>query len=101
MSGNHFVEAATGATIFIGDRSDPPLALGCQKLPASGPLDGIMGQGQDQLTPKTYAFANLWAPETSLEDIGRALPDDSDIIRYVNESRIIIINKTCPLVHGN
>ncbi|CAI4214001.1 unnamed protein product [Parascedosporium putredinis] len=61
--GDHFVEASTGATIFIGDSSDPPLALGCTRL--------------------TYAFANLWAPETSLNDIVRALPSDADIIRSI------------------
>ncbi|PKS06183.1 hypothetical protein jhhlp_007500 [Lomentospora prolificans] len=80
-SGNHFVEAATGATMFLGDYSDPPLALGCREFIPNGPMN-TGSPGQDQLAPRTYAFANLWGPETSLLDIARALPDDSDIVRY-------------------
>ena len=73
MSGGHVVELATGSTIFLGNRSDPPSVLGCRSSSDSS--------GMDQLAPKTYSFASLWGPETSMADIARVLPDDSDIIR--------------------
>ena len=79
LSGSHVVEIATGATVFLGNRSDPPSVLGCRSTSTSGREPG--SSGLDQLAPKTYSFASLWAPETSLRDVARVLPDDSDIIR--------------------
>ncbi|KAK3500500.1 hypothetical protein B0T13DRAFT_510616 [Neurospora crassa] len=92
--GKHFVEEATGATIFLGRRADPPLSLGCFQDPATlfspGGDAGLNGQGgtggvrhhQVQLTPRTYPFTNLWTPEAKLGDVCRTLPCQSDIIRY-------------------
>ncbi|EGO51354.1 hypothetical protein NEUTE1DRAFT_125096 [Neurospora tetrasperma FGSC 2508] len=92
--GKHFVEEATGATIFLGRRADPPLSLGCFQDPAPlfspGGDAGLNGQGgaggvrhhQVQLTPRTYPFTNLWTPEAKLGDVCRTLPCQSDIIRY-------------------
>ncbi|SPO03130.1 uncharacterized protein DNG_05812 [Cephalotrichum gorgonifer] len=81
LSGGHALEGATGATIFLGSRSDPPLVLGCRPVPAHGHPDPD-NSGPDQLVPKAYPFASLWSQETSLSDIARVLPDDSDILRY-------------------
>ena len=83
LSGEHVIEAATGATIFLGSHSDPPLVLGCRPRPeeGAGPVDSSISC-PDQLAPKAYPFASLWAPDTSLSEIARVLPDDSDIIRY-------------------
>ncbi|KAK1773875.1 hypothetical protein QBC45DRAFT_446546 [Copromyces sp. CBS 386.78] len=92
--GKHFVEEATGATIFLGKRADPPLSLGCFQDPAplltlggDVALHGSGGGGgsrhhQVQLTPRTYPFANLWTPEAKLGDVCRTLPSQTDIIRY-------------------
>ncbi|KAK3952696.1 hypothetical protein QBC32DRAFT_135921 [Pseudoneurospora amorphoporcata] len=92
--GKHFVEEATGATIFLGKRADPPLSLGCFRDPApllslggDVALNGSGGGGasrhhQVQLTPRTYPFANLWTPEAKLGDVCRTLPCPTDIIRY-------------------
>lgn len=83
LSGENVIEAATGATIFLGSHSDPPLVLGCRPKPedGAGPMDSSISC-PDQLAPKAYPFASLWAPDTSLSEIARVLPDDSDIIRY-------------------
>lgn len=80
LSGSHVVELATGATIFLGSRSDPPSVLGCRNTTASGALQGD-NSGLDQLAPKTYSFASPWARQTTTADTAKVLPDDSDIIR--------------------
>ncbi|KAK3947105.1 hypothetical protein QBC32DRAFT_355458 [Pseudoneurospora amorphoporcata] len=91
--GKQFVEEATGATIFLGKRADPPLSLGCFQDPAplfslggDGGLNGPGGAGarhhEVQLTPQTYPFTNLWTSEAKLGDVCRTLPCQSDIIRY-------------------
>lgn len=84
LSGEHVIEAATGATLFLGSHSDPPSVLGCRPKPeeGAGPVDPSISCS-DQLAPKAYPFASLWAPDTSLSEISGVLPDDSDIIRYV------------------
>lgn len=82
LSGSHVVELATGATIFLGNRSDPPSVLGCRRTTASGVREGD-DSGLDQLAPKTYSFASPWAPQTTVVDAAKVLPDDSDVIRYV------------------
>lgn len=83
LAGDHVVEVATGATIFLGKRSDPALVLGCRPRPEQigSPIELDMSS-PDQLAPKTYPFSSLWAPDASLSEIARALPDDSDIIRF-------------------
>ncbi|CCC14055.1 hypothetical protein SMACR_08504 [Sordaria macrospora] len=91
--GKQFVEEATGATIFLGKRADPPLSLGCFQDPAplfslggdlglNGPGSGGGRHHEVQLTPRTYPFTNLWTPEAKLGDVCRTLPCQSDIIRY-------------------
>lgn len=79
--GKHFVEDATGATIFLGSHSDPPVALGCRQA-GSDPIfnDAMLS---DQLVPRTYPFTNLWKQEPGAGEICETLPDESDIIRYV------------------
>ncbi|KAJ5779104.1 Transcription factor [Penicillium paradoxum] len=78
--GKHFVEDATGATIFLGSHSDPPVALGCRQAGNDSMLnDSIL---LDQLVPRTYPFTNLWKPEPGAGEICETLPDESDIIRY-------------------
>lgn len=93
-SGKQFVEEATGATIFLGKRADPPLSLGCYQDPSPIFLGGDLGPNgpggseaggrihEVQLTPRTYPFTNLWTPEAKLGDVCRTLPCQSDIIRY-------------------
>ncbi|OQE14457.1 hypothetical protein PENFLA_c038G08655 [Penicillium flavigenum] len=78
--GKHFVEDATGATIFLGSHSDPPVALGCRQA-GSDPMlnDAAL---LDQLVPRTYPFTNLWKQEPGAGEICETLPDESDIIRY-------------------
>ncbi|KAK3695728.1 Zn(II)2Cys6 transcription factor [Podospora appendiculata] len=83
--GRRFIEGATGATIFLGAGSDPPLALGCIPEAQTHGDDMPFDIGMimpDQLAPRTYPFTNLWTPEASLPDVCRTLPDDLDIIRY-------------------
>jgi hypothetical protein len=75
--GARFFEETTGATIFLGSHSDPPLALGCRR--AGG--DTIDGTLLDQLMPSTYPFSDLWRPVVRAEEICQALPGDSDILR--------------------
>lgn len=78
IHGARFFEETTGATIYLGSHSDPPLALGCR---AGG--DAIDGALLDQLMPRTYPFSDLWRPAVRAEEICQALPGDSDILRYV------------------
>ncbi|GAD99121.1 Zn(II)2Cys6 transcription factor [Paecilomyces variotii No. 5] len=78
-SGRQFVEDCTGATIFVGGHSDPPVILGCRQ-PSSDILDASIF---DQLAPKTYPFSNIWRPDIRLSEICQALPDDVDILRNV------------------
>ncbi|KAJ5545271.1 Transcription factor [Penicillium sp. DV-2018c] len=78
--GKHFVEDATGATIFLGSHSDPPVALGCRQAGSGSMLDDATLL--DQLVPRTYPFTNLWKPEPGAGEICETLPDESDIIRY-------------------
>lgn len=76
--GRHFVEDSTGATIFVGSHSDPPVILGCRQLSSGDILDASI---LDQLAPKTYPFSNIWRPDIGLSEICQALPDDADILR--------------------
>ncbi|KAJ6149883.1 Transcription factor [Penicillium samsonianum] len=78
--GKHFVEDATGATIFLGSHSDPPVALGCRQAGSDPMLNDAMLL--DQLVPRTYPFTNLWKQEPGAGEICETLPDESDIIRY-------------------
>lgn len=79
-SGRHFVEDATGATIYLGSHSDIPATLGLRQ-PNS---DAGIGETLlfDQLVPRTYPFANLWGAQAGAGEICQSLPEDSDIIRY-------------------
>lgn len=77
--GKHFVEDATGATIYLGSHSDPPVALGCRQAGSDSMLNDSMLL--DQLVPRTYPFTNLWKPEPGAGEICETLPDESDIIR--------------------
>lgn len=80
--GTRFVEDTTGATIFLGSHSDPPLVLGCRRAG-----EGEMGSALlDQMMPKTYPFADLWRTAVRPEEICQALPNDSDVLRYVRWS---------------
>lgn len=75
---SRFIEDTTGATIFLGSHSDPPLALGCRRAE-----DGLMGGALfDNLMPRTYPFSDLWRPTVRSEEICHALPDDSEILSY-------------------
>ncbi|KAL2001167.1 hypothetical protein VTN02DRAFT_2150 [Thermoascus thermophilus] len=78
-SGKQFVEDATGATIFLGSHSDPPLALGCRRASDARILDDAF---LERVAPRAYPLTNLWRPQVTLMEICQALPDDSDIIRY-------------------
>lgn len=79
--GQHFVEDATGATIYLGSHSDTPLALGCRQ--ASGAEDVMLqNMMMDQFAPRTYPFTSLWGPEVQVKDVCETLPEDSDIVRY-------------------
>ncbi|KAJ5822981.1 Transcription factor [Penicillium robsamsonii] len=78
--GKHFVEDATGATIFLGSHSDPPVALGCRQAGSDPMFNDVMLS--DQLAPRTYPFTNLWKQEPGAGEICETLPDESDIIRY-------------------
>ncbi|KAJ5674207.1 Transcription factor [Penicillium macrosclerotiorum] len=79
-SGKHFVEDATGATIFLGSHSDIPAALGCRQASRDAPMPDAFVL--DQLVPRTYPFTSLWGPEAGAGEVSMTLPDDSDIIRY-------------------
>ncbi|KAK4031515.1 fungal-specific transcription factor domain-containing protein [Parachaetomium inaequale] len=74
--GRHFVEDATGATIFLGSHSDTPLALGCRQ--AATPGDAMV----DHFVPRAYPFTNLWGSGAAVKEVCETLPDDSDTIRY-------------------
>ncbi|KAK9775040.1 hypothetical protein SCAR479_08314 [Seiridium cardinale] len=74
-AGQHFIERDTGATIFLGSEADPPSALGLISL--FDPSTAAHG-----IQPRTYAFANLWAPEIGLDEVCKTLPEDRDMIRY-------------------
>lgn len=76
--GKYFIEDLTGATIFLGSKSDPPSILGCRQVSSDDTLDASI---LDQLAPKTYPFANLWTPDIRLSEIISALPDDAGIMR--------------------
>lgn len=80
--GTRFVEDTTGATIFLGSYSDPPLVLGCRRAGEGDAGSALL----DQLMPKTYPFADLWRPAIRPEEICQALPTDSDVLRYVRQS---------------
>ncbi|KAM7219548.1 Fungal specific transcription factor domain containing protein [Rhypophila decipiens] len=84
--GRRYIEAASGAAIFLGGRADPPATLGCHDDPTPRStedalhLDNIMQP--EYFAPRTYPFTNLWTTEASLPDVCRTLPHNSDIIRY-------------------
>jgi hypothetical protein len=59
-TGKHFVEDATGATIFLGSHSDIPAALGCRR--PSRDMSITVALVLDQLVPRTYPFTSLWGP---------------------------------------
>lgn len=93
--GKHFVEDATGATIFLGSHSDPPVALGCRQPEDDSMINDTMLL--DQLVPRAYPFTNLWKPEPGAGEICETLPDDSDIIRYV----LLLLNTPHRLNHSH
>ncbi|KGO57839.1 hypothetical protein PEX1_019770 [Penicillium expansum] len=78
-SGSALHRDATGATIFLGSHSDPPVALGYRKAGSDPILNDAMLL--DQLVPRTYPFTNLWKQEPGAGEICETLPDESDIIR--------------------
>lgn len=80
LPGSRYVEDSTGATIFLGNYSDPPLALGCRRA-GDGGVDGSL---LDQVIPRTYPFADIWRPVVRAEEICQGLPGDSDVLRYVH-----------------
>ncbi len=78
--GGHFVEDATGATIFLGSHSDTPLALGCRQAATAG--DAMLHEAMmDQFVPRAYPFTSLWGPDAAMKEVCETLPDDSDTIR--------------------
>lgn len=80
--GRYYVEDATGATIYLGSRSDAPLVLGCHQPAATG--DFMLQSAMiDHFVPRAYPFTNLWGVDTTFQDVCKTLPDDPDIIRYV------------------
>ena len=81
--GRNFVEESTGATIFLGNHSDPPAALGCRKVGDTIIPDALL---LEQVMPRTYPFTSLWGPGADAAEICGTLPDDSDIIRYASTS---------------
>ncbi|KAL1873679.1 hypothetical protein Plec18167_006196 [Paecilomyces lecythidis] len=85
--GRQFVEDTTGATIFVGNHSDPPVILGCRQ-PSNG--DILDASIFDQLAPKTYPFSNIWRPDIKLSEICQALPDDADTLRYIEVYKNIV-----------
>jgi hypothetical protein len=80
LPGRHVVEDATGATIFLGSRSDTPLALGCREALGSGNMM-LRNAMTDQFVPRAYPFISLWGPDATAKEVCETLPDDSDIIR--------------------
>lgn len=80
--GRYYVEDATGATIYLGSRSDAPLVLGCRQ-PAATEDFMLQSAMIDHFVPRAYPFTNLWGVDTTVHDVCEALPDDPDIIRYV------------------
>ncbi|KAL4747058.1 hypothetical protein BDW72DRAFT_209901 [Aspergillus terricola var. indicus] len=81
--GRHVVEDATGATIFLGSRSDVPLALGCRETSASGPGGRMLDEvTMAQFVPRAYPFTSLWGPDATVEEVCETLPEEADIIRY-------------------
>ncbi|KAF2743849.1 hypothetical protein M011DRAFT_508173 [Sporormia fimetaria CBS 119925] len=74
--GTHFVEDSTGATIFLGSYSDPPLALGCHRAGDGGIGVAIL----EQLMPRAYPFTDIWRPAVRDEGACQALPEDSDVL---------------------
>ncbi|KAL4772547.1 fungal-specific transcription factor domain-containing protein [Aspergillus nidulans var. acristatus] len=81
--GRHVVEDATGATIFLGSRSDAPLALGCREtsawIPGGRMLDEVT---MAQFVPRAYPFTSLWGPDATVEEVCETLPEEADLIRY-------------------
>ncbi|KAJ9295526.1 transcriptional regulator family: Fungal Specific TF [Paecilomyces variotii] len=85
--GRQFIEESTGATIFVGSYSDPPVVLGCRQPSDGNILDASIF---DQLAPKTYPFSNIWRPDIKLSEICQALPDDADILRYLEVYKNVV-----------
>lgn len=80
--GRYYVEDATGATLYLGSRSDAPLVLGCRQPAATG--DFMLQSAMiDHFVPRAYPFTDLWGVHTTVQDVCETLPDDPDIIRYV------------------
>lgn len=79
-SGMHFLEDATGATIFLGSRSDIPAALGCRQPSRDAAINDA--GALEQLVPRTYPFTNLWVADAGAGEVCQTLPDDVDIMRY-------------------
>lgn len=88
--GRNFVEESTGATIFLGNHSDPPAALGCRKVGDTIIPDALL---LEQVMPRTYPFTSLWGPDVDAAEICGTLPDDSDIIRYASTSSQLLYGK--------
>ncbi|KAI9925951.1 hypothetical protein MW887_004410 [Aspergillus wentii] len=86
-SGSHYVEDATGATIYLGSHSDSPLVLGCRRqasLPLSSASPDMMLHNvmMDQVVPRAYPFTSLWGPDVDIAEVCKTLPGDEDVIRY-------------------
>lgn len=79
--GRYYVEDATGATIYLGSRSDAPLVLGCRQPATTGDVM-LQSAMMDQFVPRAYPFTNLWGMDATAQNVCETLPDDSDIIRY-------------------
>lgn len=78
--GRHVVEEATGATIFLGSRSDAPLALGCRETSASGLGSRMLDEvTMAQFVPRAYPFTSLWGPDATVEEVCETLPDEADL----------------------
>jgi hypothetical protein len=78
--GKHFIEDATGATIFLGGYSDIPAALGCRQPSArDAAFSDVLVL--DQLVPRTYPFTSLWDSQAGAREVCSTLPGDSDVIR--------------------
>lgn len=82
--GMHFLEDATGATIFLGRHSDIPAALGCRQSPGGTTINDPFIL--DQVVPRTYPFTSLWGADAGPNEICRTLPEDVDIMRYARSS---------------
>lgn len=77
--GMHFLEDATGATIFLGCHSDIPASLGCRQSSGSTTINDSFVL--DHVVPKTYPFTSLWGADAGPNEICRTLPEDVDIMR--------------------